>query len=282
MNLCVNTDFVSGTGDPRPYLEYIARAGFTHVHWCHEWCTDYIYTDRDVQAIASLLKSLGLSLLDLHASAGRNSRWVSSDESCRSAGIALVANRIAMTAGLGSDAIVLHIPYSDGPDSQAWFDLVCRSLDELEPVCTRAGVRIAIENLLKSESWPQINELIARYSPGFLGLCYDSGHGNYCPGSLDNLEQLKNRLLALHLHDNDGSGDQHKIPFNGSVDWQRLAGIIAVSSYSKCVSMEVSKRCYQDLDELRFLAAAYEAGKKLDAMVAGGRRAAGRSPEGCA
>ena len=44
---------------------------------------------------------------------------------------------------------------------------------------------------------------------------------------LDWLDKLKGRLSSIHLHDNDGRSDQHRIPFTGTVDWPRLAGLIA-------------------------------------------------------
>ena len=37
MNIAVNTDILSSTGDPEMVLRLIAEAGFTHLHWCHHW-----------------------------------------------------------------------------------------------------------------------------------------------------------------------------------------------------------------------------------------------------
>ncbi|KKN76715.1 hypothetical protein LCGC14_0366860, partial [marine sediment metagenome] len=39
---------------------------------------------------------------------------------------------------------------------------------------------------------------------------------------------------------NDGSGDQHNLPFSGTVDWPRLVRTIAESSYVKPLSLEVT------------------------------------------
>ena len=40
--LSITSDYFQSAGDALPYLQRIAEAGFTHVHWCHEWATDYI------------------------------------------------------------------------------------------------------------------------------------------------------------------------------------------------------------------------------------------------
>ena len=37
MDIAVNTDFLGGTGSPKERLKAIAEAGFTHLHWCHQW-----------------------------------------------------------------------------------------------------------------------------------------------------------------------------------------------------------------------------------------------------
>jgi sugar phosphate isomerase/epimerase len=267
MSLSITTDYVSDSGSALPYLKAIAQAGFSHIHWCHEWNTDKLYTASEIHEIGQWLKETGLSLLDLHASEGKESRWVSIDESRCEAGVALIENRMAMTAELGSDVIVLHIPLFDGANPDDWLAPASRSLDSLIPIHKRYNVSIALENVGSDQNWAQLKTLFGKYSAGFLGLCYDSGHGNFCPGSLDHLESLASRLKAIHIHDNDGSGDQHMIPFDGTVEWQRLAGIIGHSSYKKCVSLESGIKKYQEWDENRFLQHAFSAGMRLKKMI---------------
>jgi sugar phosphate isomerase/epimerase len=126
-------------------------------------------------------------------------------------------------------------------------------------------VRIAVENV----TFPPIRRLFSAYGPSFLGLCYDSGHGNFVAGGggLDELEGLKDRLISVHLHDNNGREDQHQIPFSGTVDWPRLASILAASAYTKCVSMESTMGQSGIADEREFLQKAFEAGTRLSRMV---------------
>jgi sugar phosphate isomerase/epimerase len=108
------------------------------------------------------------------------------------------------------------------------------------------------------------------FPASFLGLCYDSGHGNFRPRlSLDKLESFKARLIAVHLHDNDGTDDQHRVPFHGSVDWPRVTAIIARSSYKKCLSLESSMKTHGDWSRKQFLHEAFLAGRKLTSMMNG-------------
>lgn len=263
--LSLTSDYATSTGCPQPYLQRIARAGFSHVHWCHHWCTDFVYADCEIEQIARWLAEHGLALTDLHASAGAEKRWTSAREYERLAGVELVANRIRMAARLGSDVVILHlIGLPDEPSEQpAFWNRVWASLDALQPLAIDAGVRIAIEN----GHFDQITKCLRRYSPDFVGLCYDCGHGNMIPDGLDWLEALRDRLISVHLHDNDGAGDQHLPPFRGTVDWPRLMDILARSAYAKWISMEATMANIGADDETAFLAEAFEAGARLTEML---------------
>jgi sugar phosphate isomerase/epimerase len=268
-NLSITTDFARDTGSPEPYLRLIASAGFTHIHWCHHWNTDFLYLTSEVDQIHRWLDELGLHLLDIHASDGSEKKWASLREYERLAGVELVKNRIDMAAALGSDVIVMHIPshFDDVLEQDAGWLQLRKSLDALKPYVASKGVRIAIENTTAA-SLRGIHTLFGFYQPDFLGLCFDCGHSNLIDDGLDQLDKLKHRLIAVHLHDNDGNGDQHNIPFTGTVDWPRLARLLAASSYKKCISMESNIHRTGISDEGEFLAKAYAAGIKLTAMVA--------------
>ncbi len=100
MNLAVNTDFICGVNSPEPMLRAIAEAGFTHLHWCHQWCSDFLYGPAELEAIQSWLRKYNLALLDIHGSAGQEKCWFSTVEYERRAGVELVANRLEMFARL--------------------------------------------------------------------------------------------------------------------------------------------------------------------------------------
>jgi sugar phosphate isomerase/epimerase len=134
MDLSIATDYACDHGDPSPYLRRIADAGFTHVHWCHCWCGDHLYSpDEDIAQIGNWLSEFGLRLLDLHGSIGETRNWASADEAVRQGGLELVRNRVDMTARLGGDAVVMHIP--DVPSCPP----LHRSLDELRTTCASAA-----------------------------------------------------------------------------------------------------------------------------------------------
>ena len=250
MDIGLNTDFLASTGSPEPYLKAIAEAGFTHLHWCHQWCTDFFYNSSELAQYGKWLKEYGLQLLDIHGSQGQEKSWHSPLEYQRKAGVELVTNRIIMMHELGgTGSLMMHIPVLhdiEGEDPKPIlerFEALKRSLDELMPVLEKYSVRIAVENL-RSDTFQLIGEVMKLYPEKYLGITYDSGHGNIAEGKgMDRLEPHKDRIQALHLNDNDGSGDQHQPPFYGTVDWSRMARILAESSYTgRPLSFELSMR----------------------------------------
>ena len=262
--LSITTDYVKDTGCPAPFLERIAAAGFSHVHWCHHWNTDFLYSKHEIRQIRKWLDDSGLKLLDLHASAGVEKNWGSPADYERLSGVELVLNRLEMTAALGGGSIVIHLP---GLEQNSLFRKpVYKSLDTLLPAAKELNVKIAVEN----GSFAAIESVFNDYPDNFLGLCYDSGHGNMgdCSG-LKGLNRLKNRLIAVHLHDNDGVSDLHRPMFTGTVDWNELAGIIAESAYDKCPSTEACMRNVPASEsEESFLAECLQGCKKFAGMIA--------------
>ena len=256
--LSIATDYARDTGDPSPYLRQIAEAGFSHIHWCHHWNTDFLYATSEIDQIRQWLAEFGLKVLDLHGSDGMEKRWASPREYERQAGVELVRNRIEMTARLSADVVVMHIPSEPG------WEPVRRSLDGLRPFARQRGVRLAIEN----GNFEAIRGVLGEYEPEYVGLCYDAGHGNLGERGLEQVDALKDRLIAVHLHDNDASSDQHRLPFMGNVAWEKLAAILARSAYVKWVNLEVSMRNSGFDQERAFLAEALAVGSRLSQMVA--------------
>ncbi len=257
MFVSMTTDYAQSRGNPKPYLEAISKAGFTHIHWCHHWNTDFVYQNCEIQQIKQWLSVFDLKLLDLHGSKGSEKNWVSDSEYERLAGVELVKNRIGMTAQLGGEVVIMH------PGDLSRLTQLRKSLDGLYSFAKKHNVRIALEN----GDFELIQKILTEYPSDFVGLCYDSGHGNMKPGSLTKLDSIKDRLISIHLHDNDGATDQHKIPFSGTINWQKLIHIISESSYNKYISLEVITTNSAIKDESKFLDYAYKVSIDLTKML---------------
>jgi len=272
VQLAITSNYARSDGDPEPYLARIAEGGFTHVLWGHHAWSDFIYTAPEIRHVEGCLKRTGLKMQDLHCPTGKDKAWGSPVEYQRLAGVEMVTNRIEMAGRLGCDVVVMHIPMEpDDPAEQAaYWDRQRRTMDALFPVARRCGVRMALENTLPG-NFDTLERFFQIGGPEVLGLCYDAGHGNArvdWPGNgLERLEGVKDRVIDLHLHDNDGTGDLHWLPFTGTVDWRRLAAIIPTTSYRKnVVPIEAGIKDEQE-DQAQFLSQVAECGRRFAAML---------------
>ena len=171
-----------------------------------------------------------------------------------------------MANRLSCNVIVLHFkrePKNRLEKKRYWKSLL-KSLNELKPYARKYCVKIALENY-EGEDSHEIKKLLSEYDPDFLGLCYDSGHGNIGDGLII-LDELKDRLISIHLHDNDGKTDQHKPIFSGTIDWVKLAELLSKSSYTNCINMEVNMRNSTISDETSFLSMAHQTGLRFSEM----------------
>ena len=248
MIIAAASDFAGSTGDPELSLRALAEAGFSSLHWCHHWCDDFHYGRHEIAYIRSLLKKYNLRMLDIHGSQGVEKLWYSPIEYRRREGVDLVANRVRMLRELdGTGTIMMHIPTyridlpaEERPAVTQLFEALCRSIDDLMPLLDSTDTLIAVENMWR-DTWETTEALMERYPANRIGICYDSGHANaHCNKRIETLARNTGRLEAHHLHDNNGEGDKHQPTFYGTDDWQRLAGIIATSSYSREISFEMS------------------------------------------
>ena len=86
--------------------------------------------------------------------------------------------------------------------------------------CEKLNLPIAIENIDCQKLFLNIFDKI---NHKMLKFCYDSGHNNVFDKNFDYLKKFKDKLIAVHLHDNDGNSDQHTLNKYGTIDWDNIA-----------------------------------------------------------
>lgn len=129
------------------------------------------------------------------------------------------------------------------------------------------GVKIAVENVRRTNHLARIfheNRDIPVY------FCWDSGHELcYTPG-VDHVAFLGDKLICTHLHDNRGiyMGDDHILPFDGNMNWQRKADFVKAAGYKGPLTMEIVRYrdLYNDWTDEQYLKTALERVKRFAAM----------------
>ncbi len=287
-------------------LRRIAKAGFSHIHWCHEWNGDYTYSIYEMRQIKSWMEELGLKCKGLHATEGcrrtegspnpyhyryryQNRRdYTSENEYNRRAGAELIRNRMEMAYVLETDAIVLHmlLPYKsfeqDSSFKERYYQQVYKSLDELETYSRETGVRICVENMDGTPNIHQIDQfdrLFSRYKPEFLGFCFDTGHGMITgDDSLELVRRYQQRLYMMHVNDNHGAKSELSFEvleeMNGCDEHLNpFRGKVNWEEYAKLVAGSpyelpiVMEVSKRDADEEEFLRESMETGRKITDMI---------------
>ena len=113
----------------------------------------------------------------------------------------------------------------EGYTEAGLWDRARQALDALVPRAESLGLVIALENAPPGYLGDESRELAliaAHYRSDALGLCLDSGHAHCAEGTLAALACMGPHIVTTHLHDNDGTADQHVIPGSGTIAWREF------------------------------------------------------------
>ncbi len=151
---------------------------------------------------------------------------------------------------LKADLVVVHPGYGPwilGHRFDAWISRAEKYLNKLCEHAASYGIKIAFENIYDSAP-EDLLQLIERVGFNNAGICLDIGHFNVFSRRplKDWLDILGCRILELHLHDNDGSADQHLAMGDGKIEYGDLfAWFKSLSSEQKPVlTLELPHRTH--------------------------------------
>jgi len=170
-------------------------------------------------------------------------------------------------ATFGVSTMVMHpsFGFEDLPPlSEIGLERFRRIIDKAE----RSNIKVAMENMLRPQAIERAAWLFERIDSPQFGLCYDCGHDHARfsrTAETDLLGQFGQRLMALHLHDNNGTEDEHLLPFDGTINWPATMRKIAQTGYQGSTALELGGDT-QGLAPEEFLAWAYEQAKKLEEL----------------
>ena len=197
-----------------------------------------------IDAWRTLAEELDITPWQCHLFMDLNLASASPDE--RADMVGRCAEHLRLASRLGVRNAVVHTGWLrkgvSGPHEQVRANLVA-SLGGLAPVCAETGVRLAVENMMAPDFGvpPQdLADLAEEVGPGQIGICFDSSHAN--ASKLPTHEAVRacgKHLFCLHLSDNDGSGDQHRVPYEGTVDWPGLAAGVREIGYDGPLNFEI-------------------------------------------
>lgn len=172
---------------------------------------------------------------------------------------------------VGAKIFVVHL--SSGDNAPTLNDIGMKRFEELVEHADKNGVMIAFENQRKMGNLAWAIEKFPS-----VGFCYDTGHENcYTPGK-EFLPLLGDRIVCTHIHDNFGiyNNDLHLIPFDGNVNYERVASNLRHWGYKGSLMLELKykqseryslENPYGNLSIEEYLSRAAESARKLRDMI---------------
>ena len=130
-------------------------------------------------------------------------------------------------ANLNIDLITIHpgltsmaVPYME----EKAIEKAKKSLSSIDRISSQYGVRIAVENMpsfpfMLGHTAEEMNELIGSTN---LGFCLDIGHANTTGQTEELIKAFRDRLINVHIHDNNGEMDEHLTLGEGQIDFKGI------------------------------------------------------------
>ncbi len=157
---------------------------------------------------------------------------------------------IDAAAMMGIPLAVIH-PIAWYSRECTYGDWVRANMAFLSPLADYAkakNVRLLIENMPSERESPDdhlygscalnISALAQKLG---VGVCWDTGHAHISGfKQSEQLAVLRDKLDAIHIHDNDGKKDAHLLPFEGTVDWEDVAAGLKSCNFKGVMSVEVT------------------------------------------
>ena len=99
-------------------------------------------------------------------------------------------------------------------------------LEKLLEECEKYDINLCIENLFSEQEIPYV---FSKIKSNHLKICFDTGHKNFLTPNFDVMGNFGKFVSVLHIHDNDGVADLHKIIGKGTIDLENLAKDLAIN-----------------------------------------------------
>jgi sugar phosphate isomerase/epimerase len=209
--------------------------------------------EKRLRAVQRLCQELGVTAWQMHAPDFERGEAIQDPKT-----LANARQWVDYTAFLGVKNLVMHPGGSrEDVSLRAKEETIRRNADAFGALgehAAKTGVCIAIENLFHHsiQTVSDILEIIGKADRPSLGICIDTSHLNIVGLDIaESFQEAGERLRATHISDNDGSGDQHRIPYNAprwsgkSIDWLQIMPSLSRIGYRGLLNLELLGEGYR-------------------------------------
>ncbi len=237
-----------------PSLRALHAQGWRWFELCFEHLEEIDGSPRReplIREVRALLEELDLRMPQAHAHLSAD--VAHPDPARRAADLALLGRQIECAVALGVRDVVIHpgTAQSCGTEEE-WQAVVPLNLEAFQRLGERAqrlGLRIGLENMLDDRRRGRRNfgarpeelvEFVQELACPAVGITFDSSHAH--AQGLDCAQVVRtfgDLLWCTHLSDNDRSGDGHRTPGYGTIDWPTVAAAFGDIGYQGLLNLEI-------------------------------------------
>ncbi|MEG9194846.1 MAG: sugar phosphate isomerase/epimerase [Candidatus Methanoglobus sp.] len=206
--------------DPKEAFEFITNSGFEHI----EILMDHPLFSPDIMGYNELIELKWSYDIDLLIHSPSTMNFISTSEVMRKASYAEMQRVLHIADKAGAEVVTFHIGWNPAFINNGSFYFPKNLFDEhnervllreLKPFLARTEVTLALENTIEITGGLEraLREILAETE---ISLTLDVGHYNIqkCGIFLENFD----RVVNIHLHDNNGYKDEHLALGRGNVD----------------------------------------------------------------
>ena len=240
MNLSI-VDWFGHPLSPQERMRHIKEAGFSGVMIL--WAD---YFDSDYKQFPRYASDAGLYVDHAHAPY-MNANYLWEDSARGQCYEQEISSCIEDCAHYNIPTLVMHPENKSGNkvvELPADFRFGIDRLKRIVETAERLHVNIAIENMSRHEF---LDCIFREIQSERLGFCFDSGHWNLFTPEVDLLDLYGDKLMALHLHDNDGTDDWHALPSSGNICWDNIAAKLKALGYNGALALEVGNTKFEHI-----------------------------------
>ncbi|MGQ9759304.1 MAG: sugar phosphate isomerase/epimerase family protein [Candidatus Methanomethylicaceae archaeon] len=201
--------------------------------WRDSLTKDKIKILNEIRGSSNIKFAIHCPILDLNIA--------SSNPRLRSFAVRFILHSMDKAHAIGAEVYVLHPGLKTPLENlvpRVNRDLNTHSLKKILDYGEKIGLRVAVENMPANtpcflQRAGEFMELIDSGLP--MSLALDVGHANTAAQLESFLSIMNARIVHLHLHDNYGLDDEHRIIGDGTVNWGLIKSKISLDRISAVV-----------------------------------------------
>ena len=146
-----------------------------------------------------------------------------------------------------------------------FIDIWLKRISKLIKHAESKNIKVAFENM---ELKGYLEFILENIESNNVGICFDIGHCNLFFNGEFNTKAFKDKVFAIHLHDNFKKIDEHNLPFDGNVDWEKTIDQIIDMNYCGYITIESGYNdYYSNISIEEYYNNAFIIANKLSSMI---------------